>query len=213
MSRGTRVVAVMFFCAGVGSASAQQVIGPNQHFIGLVNASNADPAVYVVCPGAGLCRPDRPGRVQLLPLSGPLCLRMGSRLRDRALHRHCRLSSNPPPAHRRRPRPLPTSQLRDVPGGISRQGRPAARIPVRRPADRDGDHDRLALRARLAVPGTVTEQFAPARTEQLAPARPRHSRTCGKDRTPLGQRAALTPALASRRGPSAGIVPERSATC
>ena len=45
------VVAVMFFSAGVGSASAQQAIGPNQRFIGLVNGSNADPAVYVVCPG------------------------------------------------------------------------------------------------------------------------------------------------------------------
>ena len=41
----------------VGSAAAQQPIGPNQHFIGLVNGSNNDPEVRVVCGG-----PVSPGR-------------------------------------------------------------------------------------------------------------------------------------------------------
>jgi hypothetical protein len=41
----------MVFGAGVCSASAQQPIGPGQHFLGLVNGSNDDPTVYVVCPG------------------------------------------------------------------------------------------------------------------------------------------------------------------
>jgi len=38
-------------------SSAQQQIGPNQHFIGLVNGSRSDPVVYTVCPG-----PIGPGR-------------------------------------------------------------------------------------------------------------------------------------------------------
>ncbi len=41
----------MVLGGGVGSAAAQEPIGLNQHFLGLVNGSNADPAVYVVCPG------------------------------------------------------------------------------------------------------------------------------------------------------------------
>jgi hypothetical protein len=48
---GLGIAAVMLFGAGVGSAAAQVPIGPNQHFLGLVNGSNNDPAVYVVCPG------------------------------------------------------------------------------------------------------------------------------------------------------------------
>jgi hypothetical protein len=43
--------AAMVLGTGVGSAAAQQPIGPNQHFLGLVNGSNDDPTVYVVCPG------------------------------------------------------------------------------------------------------------------------------------------------------------------
>jgi hypothetical protein len=38
-------------------ASAQQQIGPNEHFIGLVNGSNDNPVVYTVCPG-----PEQAGR-------------------------------------------------------------------------------------------------------------------------------------------------------
>jgi hypothetical protein len=34
-----------------GAASAQQEIGPDQHFIGLVNGSHDHPVVYTVCPG------------------------------------------------------------------------------------------------------------------------------------------------------------------
>ena len=41
----------------VGSAAAQQPIGPNQHFIGLVNGGNSQPQVRVVCGG-----PVSPGR-------------------------------------------------------------------------------------------------------------------------------------------------------
>ena len=36
---------------GTGGAGARQPIGPNQHFVGLVNGSNDDPIVYTVCPG------------------------------------------------------------------------------------------------------------------------------------------------------------------
>jgi hypothetical protein len=57
-----RLVAVPLFAAaalgpGLGVAGAQQAIGPDQHFIGLVNGSNVDPVVTVVCPG-----PLYPGR-------------------------------------------------------------------------------------------------------------------------------------------------------
>ena len=45
------VAVAMVLGGGVGSAAAQEPIGPNQHFLGLVNGSNDDPAVYVVCPG------------------------------------------------------------------------------------------------------------------------------------------------------------------
>jgi hypothetical protein len=41
--------------SGVASASA---IGPNQHFIGLVNGTHTDAVVYTVCPG-----PAGPGRL------------------------------------------------------------------------------------------------------------------------------------------------------
>jgi hypothetical protein len=40
-----------------GVASAQQQIGPDQHFIGLVDGSHDHPVVYTVCPG-----PERSGR-------------------------------------------------------------------------------------------------------------------------------------------------------
>jgi hypothetical protein len=48
---GLGIGAVLLFGVGVGSAAAQEPIGPNQYFLGLVNGSNNDPAVYVVCPG------------------------------------------------------------------------------------------------------------------------------------------------------------------
>lgn len=50
------ILALAIF-ASVGSAVAQQPIGPDQHFIGLVNGSNNDAAVYTVCGG-----PISPGR-------------------------------------------------------------------------------------------------------------------------------------------------------
>jgi hypothetical protein len=43
--------------AGAAPAGADEAIQPNQHFLGLVNGSNVDPAVYVACPG-----PIFPGR-------------------------------------------------------------------------------------------------------------------------------------------------------
>jgi hypothetical protein len=48
---GLGIATVTLFGVGVGSAAAQEPIGPNQHFLGLVNGSNNDAAVYVVCPG------------------------------------------------------------------------------------------------------------------------------------------------------------------
>ena len=48
---GVGIAVAMLFGAGVGSAAAQTPIGQNQHFLGLVNGSNNDPVVYVVCPG------------------------------------------------------------------------------------------------------------------------------------------------------------------
>jgi hypothetical protein len=44
---------------GVGptTAGAHQPIGPDQHFVGLVNGGNDDAVVYTVCPG-----PSSPGR-------------------------------------------------------------------------------------------------------------------------------------------------------
>jgi hypothetical protein len=42
---------------GATAARAQTPIGPNQHFLGLVNGSNDDPIVYTVCGG-----PISPGR-------------------------------------------------------------------------------------------------------------------------------------------------------
>jgi hypothetical protein len=50
-------LALALFGMGAGAATAQMAIGPNQHFIGLVNGSNNDPVVYTVCPG-----PTGPGR-------------------------------------------------------------------------------------------------------------------------------------------------------
>jgi hypothetical protein len=44
---------------GAAVAAANQPIGPDQHFIGLVNGSNDDPVVYVVCAGPS----SRRGRV------------------------------------------------------------------------------------------------------------------------------------------------------
>ena len=56
----TVCLAVALATIGVGAAvgGAQQSIGPDQHFIGLVNGSNVDPVVYTVCPG-----PARPGQM------------------------------------------------------------------------------------------------------------------------------------------------------
>jgi hypothetical protein len=48
------IAAVTLFGVGVGSAAAQEPIGPNQHFLGLVNGSNNDPA--------GCCRGPCPDR-------------------------------------------------------------------------------------------------------------------------------------------------------
>lgn len=53
---GLLVVALL---GGMTSANAQTPIGPDQHFIGLVNGSNVDGVVvYTVCPG-----PIYPGRM------------------------------------------------------------------------------------------------------------------------------------------------------
>jgi hypothetical protein len=49
--------AVLLLGPGAGVAGAQLAIGPDQRFIGLVNGSNDDPVVRVVCPG-----PLYPGR-------------------------------------------------------------------------------------------------------------------------------------------------------
>ena len=56
------LIAVAFMMVGlVGgtatAATANEPIQPIEHFIGLVNGSNANPAVYTVCPG-----PSSPGR-------------------------------------------------------------------------------------------------------------------------------------------------------
>ena len=48
---------------GAAAAGANEAIRPGQHFIGLVNGSNADPIVYTVCAG-----PSGPGR--LGPVAG-----------------------------------------------------------------------------------------------------------------------------------------------
>jgi hypothetical protein len=57
------VVAVILvgLLGGFAAADANEPIQPNEHFIGLVNGSNANPVVYTVCPG-----PSRLGR------TGPL---------------------------------------------------------------------------------------------------------------------------------------------
>jgi hypothetical protein len=34
-----------------GSAAASESVGPNQHYLGLVNGKNAGAVIYVVCPG------------------------------------------------------------------------------------------------------------------------------------------------------------------
>jgi hypothetical protein len=43
------VIALLMLSAGPASAQAQ--IGPDQHFVGLVNGSRARPIVLTVCPG------------------------------------------------------------------------------------------------------------------------------------------------------------------
>lgn len=57
------VLLVALLGAGVAtaSASANEPIQPNEHFIGLVNGSNAKPVVYTLCPGPS--RPGRTGRI------------------------------------------------------------------------------------------------------------------------------------------------------
>ena len=52
----------MIALAGV-PAGAQQPIGSNQHFSGLVNGTRTSAVVYTVCAGPGLGRPHRPGLV------------------------------------------------------------------------------------------------------------------------------------------------------
>jgi hypothetical protein len=54
-------VTVSSFGIGTAVAGAQQHIGPDQHFIGLVNGSNDNPIVHTVCPGP--FSHDRRGRV------------------------------------------------------------------------------------------------------------------------------------------------------
>ncbi len=55
MSRRKALTAVLAVVAGLmltsGTAAAQQPIGPNQSFSGVVNGSMANPPVYVICPG------------------------------------------------------------------------------------------------------------------------------------------------------------------
>ncbi len=55
MSRMTVLKAFVAVAAGLvlttGSAAAQQAIGPNQSFSGVVNGSTANATVYVLCPG------------------------------------------------------------------------------------------------------------------------------------------------------------------
>jgi hypothetical protein len=55
---------------GLGVAGAQQAIGPDQHFVGLVNGSNVDPVVTVVCAG-----PIYPGRTG--PVAGGQTISVG----------------------------------------------------------------------------------------------------------------------------------------
>jgi hypothetical protein len=42
---------LLLLLGSAATASANEAIQPNQHFLGFVNGSNADPAVYTVCPG------------------------------------------------------------------------------------------------------------------------------------------------------------------
>lgn len=57
------VLAMTLSSFGVGTAvaAAREQIGPDQHFIGLVNGSNDDPVVYTACPGPSSL--DRRGHV------------------------------------------------------------------------------------------------------------------------------------------------------
>jgi hypothetical protein len=48
---GLGVAALISFLPGASIAAAQEPIGPGQHFIGLVNGSNTNVQVFVVCPG------------------------------------------------------------------------------------------------------------------------------------------------------------------
>jgi hypothetical protein len=52
---------VSSFGFGTTVAAAREPIGPDQHFIGLVNGGNDDPIVYTACPGPS--SPDRRGHV------------------------------------------------------------------------------------------------------------------------------------------------------
>jgi hypothetical protein len=54
-------VVVPLLAGPVAAAGAQTRIGPDQHFIGLVNGSNRLPVVETVCPGPS--RPDQTGPV------------------------------------------------------------------------------------------------------------------------------------------------------
>ena len=51
------LAAFSFLGMTAAPATAQTPIGPNQHFLGLVNGSDHHPIIYTVCPG-----PIRPGR-------------------------------------------------------------------------------------------------------------------------------------------------------
>jgi len=54
LARSAAVAALVvsaMFAGGSGAASAAETIGPNQHFIGLVNGSNFRATVYTVCAG------------------------------------------------------------------------------------------------------------------------------------------------------------------
>jgi hypothetical protein len=59
--RGATTVVLVALLVSVGAlgsaAGAQTRIGPDQHFIGLVNGSNDNPVVYTICAG-----PSWPGR-------------------------------------------------------------------------------------------------------------------------------------------------------
>jgi hypothetical protein len=57
MPRALRTLTTVFLflwagmALGAGSAAASTPIGPDQHFVGLVNGKHAGAVIYVVCPG------------------------------------------------------------------------------------------------------------------------------------------------------------------